>query len=379
MRLPRRAALLGATLAAIRPAAAENELLMIDNVELTGLGAPAGAMWKMGLDLAAAEINAADGIFGRRIALQHIDNESQPGTAQAIAARVAAIGPYVTFGPVYSASVNATMTTAEKQQIPMFMGGEAASLTMRGNPYLFRTSLTQLAGLPKIAAYMAANAIHSVAMIYTGSEAGTYARDALRRELANRQIVLAADIPTQPGQTDLSRLVTAAQQARADALFVWLDEPDSVRLLTTARRLRYDRPIYGEAILASPRVLELAGPAANGVRAHIGLSPDAALDRVQDFAARFQAAHRQTPDANAMKSYIALQLVRLVTERMRAFDRHRLTNLIHGQSFTADAANGLLLDLSYDANGDLDRDSYLVEIRDGRPEILETLPALGRR
>ena len=37
---------------------------------------------------------------------------------------------------------------------------------------------------------------------------------------------------------------------------------------------------------------------------------------------------------------------------------------------------GLLLDVSYDGNGDIDRESYLVEVVDGVGQITETLPPL---
>jgi hypothetical protein len=34
------------------------------------------------------------------------------------------------------------------------IGGEAASITQQGNPYVFRCSFTQLAAMPKVAQYM---------------------------------------------------------------------------------------------------------------------------------------------------------------------------------------------------------------------------------
>ena len=37
------------------------------------------------------------------------------------------------------------------------------------------------------------------------------------------------------------------------------------------------------------------------------------------------------------------------------------------------------MDVSYDDKGDLDRESYLVEVKDGKQIITETLPPLGRK
>ncbi len=35
------------------------------------------------------------------------------------------------------------------------------------------------------------------------------------------------------------------------------------------------------------------------------------------------------------------------------------------------------MDVSFDANGDLDRESFLVEVKGGRQVVVATLPALG--
>ena len=37
---------------------------------------------------------------------------------------------------------------------------------------------------------------------------------------------------------------------------------------------------------------------------------------------------------------------------------------------------GILMDLGYDDKGDIDRESYLVEVKDGKQVVTETLPRL---
>jgi branched-chain amino acid transport system substrate-binding protein len=38
-----------------------------------------------------------------------------------------------------------------------------------------------------------------------------------------------------------------------------------------------------------------------------------------------------------------------------------------------------LMDVSFDANGDLDRESFMVEVRNGKQEVKDTLPPLGKK
>ena len=37
----------------------------------------------------------------------------------------------------------------------------------------------------------------------------------------------------------------------------------------------------------------------------------------------------------------------------------------------------MLLDVTFDAKGDLDRESYLVEVKDGKQAVTDVLPPLG--
>ncbi len=360
-------------------AAAEGDILIIDNVELSGTGVTSGSMWKMGVDLAVNEINAAGGILGRKISMVHNDNQSQAQIARAVATKAADAGPYVMLGPIFSGDVNVSMAIAEDVQIPMIMGGEASSLTLHGNKYLFRTSLNQAAAMPKLANYLAGAGVKSVVVVYGANDFGKGGRDAMVRELASRNIALAADIATEPGQLDFSSVVVTAAKARADALFAYMNEEECARFLIALKKLGYDKPVYGETVLVSQRVIELAGGAANGTKGHVGLSVDAPNDRVQEFGAKFQAAYKVNSDHNGIKGYTAVYLVKAVTDQMKKFDRHTLVDMIHGHSFSADTYPGLLLDVSFDENGDLDRESYLVEVRDGRQVITEVLPAIGKK
>ena len=49
---------------------------------------------------------------------------------------------------------------------------------------------------------------------------------------------------------------------------------------------------------------------------------------------------------------------------------------MHCATITVDDEPGVLLDVSYDANGDIDRESYIVEVVDGVGQITATVPPL---
>ena len=66
---------------------------------------------------------------------------------------------------------------------------------------------------------------------YVNNDFGKGGRDAIVKELGARNIKVAGDISTDPGQVDMSSVVLRIKQANADALFAYLNEEESARLL----------------------------------------------------------------------------------------------------------------------------------------------------
>lgn len=365
-----------------RPAIAQQPqtVKFVNVVELSGAGVTSGTNWRDGIELAVRELNAAGGILGRRIEVQHLDTASNPGQARALVTRAIDQDPYILFGPVFSGSVMVSMQVAQEARMPQFTGGEATAITVQGNPYIFRTSFSQVQAMPKVAAYLADQVrAQSVSVIWVNNDFGKGGRDAIMAELQRRNVRVAVDVSTEQNQVDFSSAVLRAKNANADALFVYLNEDESARILREIRRQGYDKPIIGETVLPSQQVIELAGEAANGIRGHVGLTVNAPIPGIQDFSRRFQAAFNRISDHNGIKGFFAVHVVNALTKRLGRFDRQAFADAMKNVRITIQDEPGVLMDVSYDDKGNLDRDSFLVEVRNGRQEVVAVLPPIGRR
>ncbi|HZS65852.1 MAG TPA: ABC transporter substrate-binding protein [Burkholderiales bacterium] len=344
-------------------------------VELSGTGATSGTNFNDGVKLAVKEINAAGGILGRKVEYTASDTQSQPQVAKALAVRAVDEGAYVVMGPVFSGSILVSMAETRRAEIPNFTGGEAAAITQQGNPYIFRTSFTQAAAMPKVARYIRDTVkARTVAMIWVNNDFGKGGRDVFTKAIEPLGIKVLADVSTDPGQVDFSAAVLKARQANADALFVYCNEEESARALRELRKQGYDKPIIGETVLTSQKVIELAGDAANGAVAHVGLTADAPNPLIKDFAARFQKEYKYKPDHNGLKGYTAMYDVKAVTEKVGKFDPKAFAKAMHGVRLSAKEHPGILMDVSFDQNGDLDRESFMTKVVNGRQEVIATLP-----
>jgi len=344
-------------------------------VELSGTGATSGTNFDNGAKLAAKEINAAGGILGRKIDYTSADTQSNPQIAKALSQKAVDDKVYVVMGPVFSGSIIVSMAETRKAEIPNFTGGEAASITQQGNPYVFRTSFTQTTAMPKVARYLANDLkAKSVALVWVNNDFGKGGRDTIAKELEKVGVKIAADISTDPGQVDFSGAVLKAKQSNADALFAYSNEEESARLLRELRKQGYDKPVVGETTLTSQKVVELAGEAANGAVAHVGLTADAPQPQIKAFDQKYQAEYKSKGDHNALKGYSAMYMVKVLTEKLGKVDSKAFANAMHGARFTVKDNPGVLLDVTFDANGDLDRESFMTKVVNGKQEVIATLP-----
>ena len=64
---------------------------------------PAGENWRLGIEMAVAEINEAGGILGCQIAIEFQDTQADPDVSKQVVADMAEDDPYVFLGTVFSA------------------------------------------------------------------------------------------------------------------------------------------------------------------------------------------------------------------------------------------------------------------------------------
>ena len=360
-------------------ASAQNVKIM-GLVELTGTGTTSGTNFDNGIKLAVKEINAAGGILGKKIDYVSYDTQSNPGVAKGLTDKAIDDGAYVVMGPVFSGSIMVSMASTKRAEIPNFTGGEAAAITQQGNPYVFRTSFTQSTAMPKIANYIKDKVkAKTVDLVYVNNDFGKGGRDLIIKSLEARGIKVGADISSEPGQVDFSSVVVKAKQSNADALFAYTNEEESARLLRELKKQGYKKPVIGETVLTSQKVIELAGDAANGAIAHVGLTADAPQPGVKKFDAAFQKEYNTRSDHNGLKGYIGMYTVKAVTEKIGKFDSKAFAAAMKNISLSAKDNPGLLLDISYDENGDLDRESYLTQVVNGKQVVSEILPPVNKK
>jgi branched-chain amino acid transport system substrate-binding protein len=373
------AGLILAGLGSTSPVFAQSTVYIPAILELSGAGAVSGTNFRDGMLLAIEEINAKGGILGRKIETPVLDTQSDASVSRAQVQKVLDNSPYVILGPVFSGSVLVDMALTQQAEIPEIVGGEAAAITQKNDPYVFRTSFGQQFSMPKIANYMRDSVkAKSVAVVWVNNDFGKGGRDTFTKEMVARNIKVAADVSTESGQADFSADVIKIAAANADAIFVYLNEEECARFLREAKKQGIKAPLIGETTLLGQKVIDLAQGAAEGVRGHVGLTVDAPIPAVQQFAERFKKRFNYVCDHNGIKGYTAVHFIKYVTEKIGKFDSKLFAQTLHGLTISPKDEPGVLMEVTFENNGDIDRDSFLGEVVDGKQKIVAILPKLGK-
>ncbi len=371
---------LSAVLVAASSSFAQKSIKLAAIVELSGAGATSGTNFKNGVELADKEINASGGIMGRKLELSINDTTTNPGVALALTKKAIDNETFAIFGPVFTGSILVSMKESQKAEIPNWTGGEGAAITMQGNPYVFRTSFTQATAMPKIGRYISDQAkVKNLSIIYVNNDFGKGGLDMIKKTLANSGTKIVDEISTDQGQIDFSAAVLKAKASNSDALFAYVNEDESARLLRELRKQGFNKPIIGETTLTGQKVIELAGEAANGAVAHVGLTIDAPSPEMLKFKARFYQDYKYFPDHNGPKGYIGVYTMKAAIEKAGKVDRKAVAAAMKGLVLDVKKQPGVLLSGSFDDKGDVDRESYLVQVKNGRQEVIAVLPPLSAK
>ena len=357
---------------------AQQTVKIANIVELSGPGTTAGTVFKNGVELAVKEINENGGILGKKIESYTVDTQTNPGVAKGLTQKAVDDGMFAIFGPVYSGSIMVSMAESKRGEVPNFTGGEAASITAQGNPYVFRTAFGQSTSFPKLAKFINTKA-KTLAVIYVNNDFGKGGRDTLSKLLADGPTKIVADISTDAGQVDFSAAVLKAKQSNADAIFAYTNEEESARLLRELKKQGWTKPVIGETTLTGQKVIELAGDAANGAMAHVGLTVDAPNPEMLKFKAKYYQAYGSISDHNGIKGYTGVYVLKAAIEKVGKLDRKAVAQALHGINISAKKNPGVIMDVSFDDKGDLDRESFLIEVKNGRQVVTAVLPALNAK
>jgi branched-chain amino acid transport system substrate-binding protein len=259
------AMLLGSTLP---PASGQGDTVKIGVIQpLSGPVAASGNYVRMGAEIARDWANARGGVLGRQVQLLIEDNKSDPKEAATAAEKLIVRDKVpVIVGAWGSSMTLAAMPKLEEYGVPMIVEtSSAASITKRGNPWIFRISPPsemEALGLEK---YMKDLGIKQADFLAVNTDWGRGAASAFGDLLKRSGAGVGAVEFMDQAATDMNAQITKVKAGSADTLFLTTSVEQITLVLKQAQEQRLTRKVITTGGSSSPsQLIKQAGAAAEG-------------------------------------------------------------------------------------------------------------------
>ena len=252
------------------PAHAAEEPLRVGSIlSVTGPAAFLGEDMKAGLQLAVDEINASNGINGRKIAWTFYDAESQTQKAITETRRLISqdqVQLIVSGGNMSGiALAMAPMTEAAKIPFISSEGALAIVTPVAERHWVFKSTVDDEDVLERIADYLDKKKISKVALIADTSGFGQGAVTQMHKVGPRRNLDVVYET-FGPADTDMMPQLTRIRDSDVGAVICWTVTPAGVIFMKQARELGLDsRTLIHSYGFVSSNYMKLAGDAAGSI------------------------------------------------------------------------------------------------------------------
>jgi branched-chain amino acid transport system substrate-binding protein len=262
------AMLLGFMLLPPQPAVGQGDPIKIGVIQpLSGSVAASGNYIRMGAEIARDWVNARGGVLGRQVQLLVEDNKSDPKEAATAAEKLIVRDKVpVLVGAWGSSMTLAAMPKLEEYGVPMIVEtSSAASITKRGNPWVFRISPPsemEAVGLEK---YVKDLGIKQADFLAVNTDWGRGSVTAFGDLLKRTGSTVGAVEFMEQAATDMNAQITKVKAGSADTLFLTTGVEQITLVLKQAQEQRLVRKVITTGGSSSPsQLIKQAGPAAEG-------------------------------------------------------------------------------------------------------------------
>ena len=280
---------------------------------LVGAAADDGLNVKNSCELAAEKINAAGGILGRKVELVVYDDRADPKEAIPLANRliqkdrVAAV-----VGGSYSFPSRAVATVFQDEEIP-FVAAYAVhpGITQAGS-FCFRNGFLGIVEGRAIAKVLDRNLkVQRVALLYPDNDFGRTMAQGFREYMKLRpsSMTVVYETTFAGSEKDFRPLLTKMRARNPQAAVASGYYFQTGPLLRQARELGIQSKILGEEGADSPKLLEIAGDAAEGFHIVTNFDRDDPRPVVQGFLKEFRGRHKFEPDMVGASAYDAFMII----------------------------------------------------------------------
>lgn len=262
------AAVSGAAMLGAVPALAQSEIKLGAVLSVTGPASFLGDPEKKTLEMVVEEVNAAGGILGRKVRLIVYDDAGDPNNARTFATRLLEEDKVSAMVGGSTTGTTLAMSPAfEDAQVPFISLAGAVQIIQPVKKWVFKTPHTDTMACEKIFEDMKKRGTTKIGMISGTDGFGKSMRDQCVGVAGKYGIEILHEESYGPRDTDMTPQITNIKNKAGVQAVINPGFGQGPAIVTrNYKQLGMTAPLYQSHGVASRQFIELAGPAAEGVR-----------------------------------------------------------------------------------------------------------------
>jgi len=232
----------------------------------TGRASFLGDPEKKTMEMMVENINAAGGIDGHMLEAVIYDSEGDPAKAvSAVNKLIAKDKVLAIIGPSTTPTTLAIVNFVEKAQVPLISCAAGINITTPIKPWVFKTAQSDMLAVAAVYQHMQKVGIKKIGIITVADAFGESGKVQLLEQAKEFGLEVVQEESFGAKDTDMTTQLTKIKVAAPDAIVCWGTNPGPAVVAKNAKQLKLDIPLYQSHGVASPKFLELAGDAAEGI------------------------------------------------------------------------------------------------------------------
>jgi branched-chain amino acid transport system substrate-binding protein len=233
---------------------------------VTGPASFLGDPEKKSLEMAIEEINAQGGIDGQKIEAVIRDDEGLPDKAVLGASQLVTSEKVVALiGPSLTQTTLPLVPLVEKEKVLLISCAAGIEITEPVKPWVFKTAQNDVLAVAAIYKHMKTKNIKKIGLITVENSFGESGKKQLQEQAPKAGYEIVAAETFGGKDTDMTAQLTKIRSAQPDAIVCWGTNPGPAVVARNVQQMNIKVPLYQSHGVASPKFIELAGDAAEGI------------------------------------------------------------------------------------------------------------------
>jgi branched-chain amino acid transport system substrate-binding protein len=325
------AALLLLLLASAWPAAAQESTIKIGLIDpLTGGASFYGQSLQRGAQLALDEANAKGGVLGKKLELIAEDDRCVPADGTSAAIKLITRDNVAAILGTFCSSVSlAVGDVVRRYGVPQIITSAVAdAITDKNEPgkvWVFRANSRSSDQAVSIVHYLVdLKKAKTLAVLEENTDYGVSCGNEIRKEAARLNAKVVASERYNQGETNFYSVITKLRGLAPDGVSVCGLVTEGAQILRQAKDLGFKTVFMGSTAFNSDKLLELAGPAADGMVANATFEATSKRAVAREFTEKYRAKFGDFPQYTAAQGYDAAIVLIDAIKRAGGVEREKI-------------------------------------------------------